>query len=169
MSKQEPINSVSEGEQRAFIKICSFWMHLPHTSINSFPKEYRITVARVNLERLARERYLLGRLVAIDESWVALYSPPARDQMRFWLEPGAAAPNVPLPELHERKRLMIMAMDWDGVAFFSFLGENETLTSEKYCHFLNEYMEVWCQKKNVRKPEFYTTTRGLIKPALFVN
>ncbi len=90
---------------------------VPHV-LSEEQKEYRITVARVNLERLARERNLLGRLVAIDESWVALYSPLARDQMRFWLEPGAAALNVPLPELHERNRLMIMAMDWDGVAFF---------------------------------------------------
>ncbi len=124
---------------------------VPHV-LSEEQKKCRITVARVNLERPARKRNLFGRLVAIDESWVALYSPPARDQMRFWLEPEAAAPNVPLPELHERNHLMIMAMDLDGVAFFSFLEENETLTSEKYCDFLNEHMEVWCQKKNVRKP-----------------
>ncbi len=78
--------------------------------------------------------------------------PPQRDQRQFWLPRGVAAPEIQNKEIRERKRLLVLAMDFDGVAFYELLNENETLNSNRYLSFLWEYIPQWCQRRRCRRP-----------------
>ena len=136
-------------ENLGLVKKLGKWV--PHL-LTEEQMEHRCLVANINLKLINRHNYLLKSIVAIDESWVSLYTPPQRNQRQFWLPRGAAAPEIPNVEIHERKRLLILAMDFDGVAFYELLNENETLNSNRYLSFIEEYIPQWCQQKRCRRP-----------------
>jgi hypothetical protein len=98
---------------------------VPHV-LTEEQMEHRCLVADIKLKRINRHNYLLRSIVAIDETWVSLYTPPQRDQRQFWLPRRVTAPEIPNKEIRERKRLLVLAMDFDGVAFYELLNENET-------------------------------------------
>jgi hypothetical protein len=81
-----------------------------------------------------------------------MYAPPQRHQGRFWIKPGKQPPKVPHAELHERKLLLTVGMDVSGVLFWSVLEENQTLTSERYRDFLNEFVTQWACEKGISHP-----------------
>jgi hypothetical protein len=94
----------------------------------------------------------LERTLAIDETWVSLYSPPPHDKQRFWLKASEPAPEVPASELRERKRMLILAMDIKGIAFWHLCEEGETVTSETYRNFLETYIPNWMRGKKFKGP-----------------
>ena len=79
-----------------------------------------------------------------------LYAPPPKDKRRFWLRPGEKAPGVAAPGLRERKRMLIMAIDFEGIAFWHLCGEKETVTSEVYKIFLETYIPNWTTSKRIK-------------------
>jgi transposase len=90
--------------------------------------------------------------LAIDETWIPLHAPPPRDKQKFWLEPGAPRPEIPKEELGERKRMLIMAMDYRDIAFWHLCDEGQTVNSEVYRDFLDRNIATWKAKHNIRKP-----------------
>lgn len=79
----------------------------------------------------------------MDESWVSLYSPPQRDQTKFWLKPDEKAPQISDTDLHSNKRMLIIAMDEHGIAFLELCEENERVNAERYLLFLNKWVPNW--------------------------
>jgi histone-lysine N-methyltransferase SETMAR len=124
---------------------------VPH-NLTEEQRQARVDICHNNLLRYRRHPKLLDRTLAIDESWVRLYSPPDRDQQRFWLKPGEASPEIVAPELRERKAMLILAMDKNGVAFWHLCPEGQTVTAEVYRDFLSGHMEQWMAEKSIRKP-----------------
>ncbi len=101
----------------------------------------REDTAYTNLMAFKNGKLDLDSIIAIDETWVPMYAPPSRHKAQFWLHPGEQAPNIPKPELHERKLLLTVGMDVTGVAFWGVLSENQCMNGERYCAFLEKYVQ----------------------------
>jgi len=136
-------------EDLGLIKKLSSW--IPHT-LTEDQKEMRFNIAQANLSRHRSRPSLLKRIIAIDESWVPIYSPPARHQSKSWVKPGTPGEKIPRSELHERKLLLTVGMDIDGVAFWDVLEFNQTMTAERYKSFLERFVTKWQTDKDIRRP-----------------
>lgn len=130
-------------------KIMKKWV--PH-ELSSQQQEHRVLACRVNLERYSKDKNLLKRTLTIDESWVALYMAPDRSQSRSWVLPGEQPETQVLQNIHGPKRLLIMAMDFYGIAFWKLLPEKSTVTAEVYKEFLDEYIPPWLEGKPFNRP-----------------
>ena len=124
---------------------------VPHL-LSEDQKMARLNICHDNLIRLRRHPNLLHKTLAIDESWVKLYSPPRKDQNRHWLESGEQAPSVVADELRTPKRMLILAMDFKGIAFWHFCEEKQTVNSEVYRAFLETYVPTWMAGKPFKGP-----------------
>jgi len=67
-------------------KVGSIW--LPH-QLTDQDLELRVRAARNNLQWFGRNPRMLGRIIAIDETYVRIYSPLDRQQAREWRLPEA--------------------------------------------------------------------------------
>lgn len=112
----------------------------------------RVHICELNLFRLTNTRGMLKRIIAIDESWAPVYTLPPRHQRRHWVSPGQQPAAIPMPELHEQKELLIIGMDFDGVAFWSLFDEGLTMTSDRYKTFLDENVTKWQLDKKISYP-----------------
>ena len=66
-------------------KVGSIW--LPH-QLSDQDLEMRVRAARNNLQWFRRNLRMLGKIIAIDETYVRLYNPLDRQQAREWRLPG---------------------------------------------------------------------------------
>ena len=121
-------------------KLLDSWV--PH-QLDENQKEMRVHICELNLFRLSNSRGMLKRIIAIDESWAPVYILPPRHQCRHWVSAGQQPAATPMPELHEQKALLIVGMDFDGVAFWSLFDEGVTMTSDRYSTFLDENVTKW--------------------------
>lgn len=129
-------------------KILGHW--IPH-ELTEDQKIFRVNASRDNVLRFRRHPKLLDRTLAIDESWIPMSSTATRDQAKSWMLPGEKRPTFVRPELRERKRMLIMAMDRTGIAFWELLDEKKTVTAEVYCDFLERHVKNWMTRSNVKK------------------
>ena len=90
--------------------------------------------------------------MAIDETWLPMYAPPPRDKHKFWLKSGEPLPNLPCQGIRERKRMLIMAMDFNGIAFWELCEEGTIVNDEVYRYFLERNIPNWMAKNNIKKP-----------------
>ena len=74
--------------------------------------------------RYRRHIKLLERTLAVDDIWVTLYFHPKVSDEIFGAT-GTGSPNVPRPVLRERKRMLIMAMDFNDIAFWRLCEEKD--------------------------------------------
>lgn len=70
----------------------------------------------------------LSKIVTGDEKWIY----PA------WLNPGEAAPMIPKREVHEKKALLSIWWDIDGVIYYEVLPQGQTITADRYSRQLRE-------------------------------
>ena len=124
---------------------------VPHL-LSEDQKMARSNICHDNLIRVKRHPRLLRKTLAIDESWVKLYSAPRKDQMRHWLETSKVAPNVVADELRTPKRMLILAMNFEEIAFWHLCKERETVNSEVYRSFLQTYVPKWMEGKPFKGP-----------------
>ena len=66
-------------------KIGSIW--LPH-ELSEDDLQRRVRESRANLRWFGRDARMLGRIIAIDETWLRSYSPLDPEQAREWRLPG---------------------------------------------------------------------------------
>lgn len=130
-------------------KVLGKW--IPH-ELTEDQMKFRIIASRNNLLRFRRNTRLLKRTLAIDETWVHLYAPPAKDKARFWLGADEKKPIIARQELRERKRMLIMAMDLNGITFWELCEEEQTVTAERYKSFLQRNLPTWMAKNKIKKP-----------------
>lgn len=94
--------------------------------------EARCNAASQNLLLLRQHPHYLRVTLAVDESWVYLYRAPERDKCRFWVSVGEEPPQVPRQQKAEHKRMLIVAMDYNGIGFWHLYEQGETVTAERY-------------------------------------
>lgn len=108
--------------------------------------EHRILACKENLRTHNRNPTRLQRTISIDETWVRLYMEPDRNQARSWVYSGEDPEPMAREELHGAKRMLIVAMDWDGIAFYELLGSGTTVNGQVYKDFLCKHIPEWLSK-----------------------
>ena len=136
-------------EEIGVSKKCGKWV--PHL-LSEDQMATRVAVSRLNKERLSRNPGVINRTLAIDETWVSLGAAPNKDQARYWLAPGEELPEIVSDNIHGCKRMLILALDWMGVAFYELLDEKETVTGERYKKFLENKIPDWLTKTRFKTP-----------------
>lgn len=124
---------------------------IPHI-LSDEQRETRINYSKMNLCLLQKDKTLLKRTLTIDESWVSLYSPLTKDMAMQWLLPGKAPKPMASQGLRTPKRMLILAMDCNGIAFWKLCEGDKTVTSEVYQAFLDKYIKEWARKNGVKVP-----------------
>lgn len=127
-------------------KLLGKW--IPH-ELSDSQRQMRVFLARQNIKIYNKTKAILQRTISIDESWVSLYMQPNRDQARSWQYPGEQPETVPRENIHGDKRMLIMAMSWDGIAFWELLPPKTTVTGEVYRGFLERYLKRWLGKRSI--------------------
>jgi len=122
---------------------------IPH-ELNRFQIEHRILACKQNLSLLNKEKKLLLKTISIDESWVSLNMASDRDQMRSWYFPGETSQSYVKQNIHGHKRMLIMAMDFNGICSYKLLSEKITVNSEICKNFLEEEILKWLTKKSFK-------------------
>lgn len=130
-------------------KLLSKWV--PHF-LTDEQREHRVLACKNNLQLLSQQNSLLNRTLAIDETWVSLYMQPQRDQIRSWRNKNEDPPEFVLQSKYERKRMLILAMDFQGVAYWKLCAPKEIVTSEVYKNFLIELLDEWLPNKKFKVP-----------------
>lgn len=124
---------------------------VPH-DLSPDQREHRILACQTNLELYKKTKEKLKRTLALDETWVGLYMQPQKDQMMSWLEPNELGPSIPLESRYGEKRMLLVAMDYNGIAWYHLLKKKESMTSELYKTILNEKIPKWLRGKPFRRP-----------------
>lgn len=68
---------------------------------------------------------------------------PDRNQQRQYLFPGEEPEPTVCEVIRANKRMLIMAMDFNGIAFYELLPEKQNVNSEIYLQFLKRNLNKW--------------------------
>ena len=127
-------------EKLQMTKVLDKWV--PH-KLSSEQKELRVLCSTLNLRLYSKTPGLLQRILTVDETWVTLYMEPDREQRRNWRYPGEEPEQVAHQNTHQEKRMLIMAMDFNGIAFYELQPPKTTVTGEAYKNFLAKNLDTW--------------------------
>ena len=106
-------------------------------------KETRVAYSRLNLINFNQNKTRLEATVSIDETWISLNRPPEKDQLKQWLQPGEKGTTVAAFNKFGPKRMLILAMDINGICYFELLAPQEKLNGVRYLQFLESLMHRW--------------------------
>ena len=135
-------------EKLGLKKVMKVWV--PHT-LTEDQKIFRIEGCHNNLLRYRRHPSLLKRTLAIDESWVSLLIPESKTKAKVWIGPNENVPTTIRAELREPKRMLILAMDFEGIAFWEILPLGTTVNAQVYLDFLQRNIPEWMARKGHKK------------------
>ena len=123
-------------------KLCSQWVphHLSHQN-----KLDRVECAKNILQM--RDQHSMEEILKFftveDESWVLFDTPLTKNQNKCWVLPDSCRRQVVRPTLTNKKTMIVLCFTGDGKIYVELLAPGETLTSEKYVHFLRTVGERW--------------------------
>ena len=92
----------------------------------------RVDIATALLSR-KRDHSWLRYVTMGDEKWV-LYANVKRQ--RSWVDKGATAGSTAKPEFHQKKVMLCIWWNSEGIVHYEFLPKNTTVTAEVYCEQL---------------------------------
>jgi hypothetical protein len=75
---------------------------VPH-ELTQDQMEHRCLCSRHNLLLQNQHPNRLKQTLAIDETWLSLYTPPSRDKRKFWLGRGEKAPVILAQEMGKER------------------------------------------------------------------
>lgn len=175
--RQERISQIIElleETKRTSVYVISRRLGIPKTSVHHILKEdlhlakklgryvpdeltddqrqHRVLACQTNLSNYQKHKELLNRTLALDESWVSLYMQPQRDQLGPGSSGGSHALSVPRESIHKDKRMLLLAMDFDGIAWYHICEEKETVTAELYKSILEREIPKWLHGKSFKVP-----------------
>lgn len=102
--------------------------------------EHRVLACRNNLQIYRKTKELIKRTVSIDETWVSLYMEPDKSQARGWYQADEQPNEISRQNIHANKRMLIMGMDFGGIAFYELLPEKTTVDGNVYKKFLEKHI-----------------------------
>lgn len=118
--------------------------------LNADQKKMRVIDSAANIKTYNRTKSSLDRTFAIDETWMPFHRPPEKDQNRRWLRTEERAETVPMPDRYSSKRMVIFAMDFNGICYYEILDQKETVNSDRYLEFLKNLV-IHCHINTRRK------------------
>jgi transposase len=143
-------------EKLKFRKVNAKWV--PY-ELSPAQMETRVAYCTLNLKNYRQQTTRLTHTISIDETWISFYRPPEKDQTKEWRRPGEKKTNVALPNTLGPKRMLVLAMDYDGICYYEILEEKEKMDQHRYLQFLKNLMaarrdnrkhQVWLLDDNAR-------------------
>ncbi|KAE9547360.1 hypothetical protein FO519_009429 [Halicephalobus sp. NKZ332] len=74
---------------------------------------------------------------------------PQRDQSMVWTKPNEPGPSIPMESMHGGKRMLLMAMDFEGIAWYHLCEENETINADRYKTILEREIPKWLRERRI--------------------
>lgn len=113
----------------------------------------RIDICDLLLKREAKDPFL-KRTVTSDEKWI-MYSNHSRK--RSWIMKDEPPQTSPKRGIHEKKVMISVWWDWQGLIYFELLPSNRTINSDVYCNQIDKLNE--CMK--LKRPSL-TNRKGIV-------
>lgn len=106
---------------------------IPH-QLNQNQKNRRYEICSSLLRRNESDPFL-DRIVTCDEKWV-LYD--NRKRSAQWLDKNESPKQFPQSKFHQKKIMLTVWWYSNGIIHYNFLKSGETITSVRYCKYLEE-------------------------------
>ncbi len=121
-------------------------------------KDVRKAACERNLQRLKDDPTILDRMVTGDESWVSVFEIPTKKQSSQWLpkETHSTCPQKALPQRSERKMMLMLFFDKQGVVLCEFAPRGERINAEAYCETIKTLKE----RLRRKRPHLWKIPRG---------
>lgn len=133
-------------------KVSKMGVWIPH-QLSPFNMQQRLNICESLLSRLNQNPFL-ERIITGDEKWI-LYVNARRK--RQWLNKNQPPIPTPKPEFHERKVMLSVWWNVDGIIHFELLPKNSTITAAFYAQQL-----VRVHKALVHKHPALVTRKGIV-------
>lgn len=75
---------------------------------------------------------------------------PNRDQARRWVEAGEIPEPIVRENIHKQKRMLILAIEFDKIAFYELMLERTTVDANNYSSFLERNIDKWLWQRDSR-------------------
>ncbi|CAG9791521.1 unnamed protein product [Diatraea saccharalis] len=112
--------------------------------VNIHQKEHCALLSKDSLQKLIKRPELIKRSLAIGETWLSLYIAPRRHQQRQYLYKDEM-PEVAIAADHNgAKRMLVVALNYDGVTFYWLCPERTTIDSDAYKNIWRKKSQIAC-------------------------
>nr|KAF6341505.1 hypothetical protein mMyoMyo1_011921 [Myotis myotis] len=98
---------------------------VPH-QLNERQMENRTVISKMLLHK---RKSLLHRIVTGDEKWIYSENPK---RTKLWLDPGQASTSTARPNHLEKKTMLCIWWDQEGVVYYELLRPGETVNTDRY-------------------------------------
>jgi histone-lysine N-methyltransferase SETMAR len=122
-------------------KICKLGVWVPH-QLSPANIQQRLDICEAHLSRHSQDPFL-QRILTGDEKWVSYVN---MNRKRQWLDPHQPPVPTPKPDIHERKVMLSVWWNVDGLVHFELLPKNSTITAASYTQQLVRVHESLAQK-----------------------
>lgn len=121
-------------EELEVLPVCD--RYVPH-NLTDVHKENRVLCCREIL-RAFRTRNIRHRLIHVDEKWIYLRPLGSPSSRIAWVGPYGDLPTIGKRLTTEKKFLILVALNFDGLSYCKVLENGETIDSVQYIAFLRE-------------------------------
>lgn len=137
-------------------KVAARWV--PHF-LSAEQKATRSEIARELLARYENEgETFLGRIIAIDETWIRDFEPEMKSQNNVWKSPGSPRAQKVRRQQSKMKEMMIFAYDTRGVIATDRVPTGTSVTGAYYKNFL----------QNVLRPKIRQLRPGMLQSGVLI-
>jgi len=100
---------------------------VPH-ELNERHMERRKNTSEILLEQYRRKSFLY-RIVTGDEKWIFFENPKRK---KSWVDPGAPSTSTARPNRFDKKTMLCVWWDQEGVIYYELLKSGETVNAHRY-------------------------------------
>ncbi len=101
----------------------------------------RVQISNKHLQEIQHNPAVLQRIVTTDESWVFTFDPRTKICDMQWTHVEANRPVKALRSRSQKKTMLVLFMDWNGVISMQFVDRGTAINSEVYISLLCKFRE----------------------------
>lgn len=114
---------------------------VPHL-LTDEQKDFRRQICETNLALMRQDpAEFLSKVVTTDETWIATFEPETKHQSAAWILPNEGVPQKARRQRGQRKTMMTVFFDFQGVIYVKFMPQGGTIHWEDYCETLARFKE----------------------------
>lgn len=110
-------------------------------------KNYRVEIARDNLEMVENDNNLLDKVITGDESWVYAYDPETKQQSSQWKHVSSPRPKKARQSRSQIKSMLIVFFYHEGVVHHEYAPKGQTINKEYYVEILKRLRDAVRRKR----------------------
>lgn len=115
--------------------------------LNFMQKEDRVAIAKDMISMAESDPTFIKRIITGDETWVYENDTQSRHQASEWRSPGEPRPKKPRRFQSQKKAMLTVFMDYNGVVHHEFLPEGQTVNKDYYLGVMERLREAIRQKR----------------------